>query len=96
MNNKLYEDLSSEAMESATKISNTFFYGKAVAVKRNIMRSMVQNIAPQKLIEFSVDEDFRLDSARDGNCMFSTCMHFSKMKFLLVAANQIVNYLDKI
>ncbi len=97
MGNKSYKDLLSEAMESAAEMSNTLFCGQAVSVEGTAMRNTLKNIAPHKLIEFPVDEDFQM-----GFCTglaiagyLPICI-FPRWNFLLVATNQIVNYLDKI
>ena len=60
MSNKSYKDLLSEAMESAAERSNTLFCGQAVSVEGTAMRNTLKNIAPHKLIEFPVDEDFQI------------------------------------
>lgn len=97
MSDKTYKDLIKESMDSIAALDNTIFCGQAVTVEGTAMRSTLINVPINKLIEFPVDEDFQM-----GFCTglaisgFLPVCIFPRWNFLLVATNQIVNYLDKL
>jgi pyruvate/2-oxoglutarate/acetoin dehydrogenase E1 component len=97
MSDKTYKDLITESMEMIASLDNSIFCGQAVSVEGTAMRSTLINVPTDKLIEFPVDEDFQM-----GFCTgmaisgFLPICIFPRWNFLLVATNQIVNYLDKL
>jgi len=97
MSDKTYKDLITESMEMIASLDNSIFCGQAVSVEGTAMRSTLINVPTDKLIEFPVDEDFQM-----GFCTgmaisgFLPVCIFPRWNFLLVATNQIVNYLDKL
>jgi pyruvate/2-oxoglutarate/acetoin dehydrogenase E1 component len=94
---KKYIDYLSESMNLAAQRDNVIFCGQAVAVDGTAIRGTLLEVPEQKLIEFPVDEDFQMGFCTGlayGN--FLPICIFPRWNFLLLATNQIVNYLDKI
>jgi pyruvate/2-oxoglutarate/acetoin dehydrogenase E1 component len=95
--NRKYADYLAESMDLASKRDDVIFCGQAVAVDGTAMRNSLLGVPEQKLIEFPVDEDFQMGFCTGlayGNYL-PICI-FPRWNFLLLATNQIVNYLDKI
>lgn len=97
MGDKTYKELITESMNMITIMNNTIFCGQAVTVEGTAMRGTLLDVPTDRLIEFPVDEDFQM-----GFCTglavsgyLPVCI-FPRWNFLLVATNQIVNYLDKL
>lgn len=94
---KSYKTHLTEAMDLAAQKNNVLFVGQAVSVDGTAIRNTLVNVPQKKLIEFPVDEDFQM-----GFCtglafasILPICI-FPRWNFLLLATNQIVNYLDKV
>lgn len=97
MSDKTYKELIAESMNMIAIMNNTIFCGQAVTVEGTAMRGTLLDVPTDRLIEFPVDEDFQM-----GFCTglavsgyLPVCI-FPRWNFLLVATNQIVNYLDKL
>ena len=97
MSDKTYKELITESMNVIASMNNTIFCGQAVTVEGTAMRGTLLDVPTDRLIEFPVDEDFQM-----GFCTglavsgyLPVCI-FPRWNFLLVATNQIVNYLDKL
>ena len=97
MSDKTYKELITESMNMIASMNNTIFCGQAVTVEGTAMRGTLLDVPTDRLIEFPVDEDFQM-----GFCTglavsgyLPVCI-FPRWNFLLVATNQIVNYLDKL
>lgn len=94
---KTYQEYLTEAMDLAAEEDKILFIGQAVSVDGTAIRSTLKNVPKEKLIEFPVDEDFQM-----GFCTglafgsFIPICIFPRWNFLILATNQIVNYLDKI
>ena len=77
---------------------DTLFLGQAVAVPGTAMSNTLKNVNPEKLVEFPVCEDMQMGVstglALQGD--FVPISIFPRWNFLLLAANQLVNHLDKI
>tara|TARA_R110000824_G_scaffold343294_1_gene529926 strand:- start:50 stop:580 length:531 start_codon:yes stop_codon:yes gene_type:complete len=74
----------------------TIFVGQAVAYKGTAVTHQVKDFPPEKLLELPVAEDFQagfcLGLALEGKIPVSI---YPRMNFTILAANQIVNHLDK-
>lgn len=73
------------------------FVGQGVGVAGTTMTDTLKNVSPDKLLEFPVAEDMQM-----GFCTglalqgFIPVCIFPRWNFLLCAANQIVNHLDRL
>jgi pyruvate/2-oxoglutarate/acetoin dehydrogenase E1 component len=92
---KYFEELV-RSMDYLSRQDKTIFIGQAVAVPGTAMRSTLEGLPPEKLLELPVEEDFQLGLsiglALTGSVPISI---FPRWNFLLLATNQIVNHLDK-
>ena len=74
----------------------TIFVGQAVEYKGTAVTHQVKDFPSEKLLELPVAEDFQagfcLGLALEGKIPVSI---YPRMNFVLLAANQIVNHLDK-
>jgi pyruvate/2-oxoglutarate/acetoin dehydrogenase E1 component len=97
MEKENYFDYLSRAMTLLASAEKTIFCGQAVAVEGTAMRKSLLGVPESKLIEFPVDEDFQMGFATGLSFAgyLPICI-FPRFDFLLVATNQIVNYLDKL
>jgi pyruvate/2-oxoglutarate/acetoin dehydrogenase E1 component len=91
-----YSKACREAMESLAQDHRVIFVGQAVAVKGTALRAHFVNIDPGRLIEVPVFED-----TQAGMCLglaltgyVPVCV-FPRWNFAILAANQIVNHMDK-
>lgn len=86
-----------EAMLSLAKDSRVVFLGQAVRVAGTAMRTTLEDIDLERMIELPVEEDFQLGMsiglALHG---FVPVSVFPRWNFLILAANQLVNHLDKL
>jgi pyruvate/2-oxoglutarate/acetoin dehydrogenase E1 component len=87
----------SKAMELMASNDKVVFIGQSVAVAGTAMRTTLEDINPEKLIEMPVDEDFQMGVA-NGLAIggYIPVSVFPRWNFLLLATNQIVNHLDKL
>lgn len=92
-----YHESMSEAMQILADHEKTIFLGQAVAVPGTVMRTTLENINSEKLIELPVDEDFQMGMA-NGMALagYIPISIFPRWNFMLLAVNQLVNHLDKI
>ena len=76
---------------------NTMFLGQAVEYAGTAMTNTLVNVDRSKLLEMPVNEDMQmgitLGIALNGTVPISI---YPRWNFLILAANQIVNHLDKI
>lgn len=92
-----YRDELTRAMTWLGEQSNTVFVGQAVAYPGTGQTGTLEGVPKDRLIEFPVAEDFQL-----GACIgmslhgFVPISIFPRWNFLLLAANQLVNHLDKL
>jgi pyruvate/2-oxoglutarate/acetoin dehydrogenase E1 component len=97
MEQKSYFDHLAQAMTLLSNVDKTLFCGQAVAVEGTAMRKTLLSVPESKLIEFPVDEDFQMGFATGlAFAGYLPICIFPRFDFLLVATNQIVNYLDKV
>ena len=84
-------------MDYLAQKSNTVFLGQAVAYKGTAMTNTLKDVPKEKLIEMPVSEEMQMGItngvAVEGSVPISI---YPRWNFLLLAANQLVNHLDKL
>lgn len=92
-----YHESMTAAMQMLAEHEKTIFIGQSVAVPGTVMRTTLENVSPERLIELPVDEDFQMGLA-NGMALagFIPISIFPRWNFMLLAVNQIVNHLDKL
>ena len=92
-----YADELKRAMEWLAEKPETLFLGQAVEYPGTAMTNSLVNVPKQKLLEMPVAEEMQLGLsvglALNGSVPVSI---YPRWNFLLLAANQLVNHLDKI
>lgn len=92
-----YKETLREAMKMLAQHPKTIFVGQNLIYGGQAMFSTFENIPMDKRVEFPVAEDFQM-----GYCTglalegFIPVSIYPRFDFLLLAANQLVNHLDKI
>ena len=93
---KYFEELKC-SMEYLAADSRTLFLGQAVACAGTAMSRTLEDVDREKLIELPVDEEMQMGMCNGlavaGHVPVSI---FPRWNFLLLAANQLVNHLDKL
>ena len=91
-----YKEEIYKGMEYLCSYPDTVFVGQAVTYNGTAITHQVKGFPPEKLIELPVAEDFQagfcLGMALEGKIPISI---YPRMNFTILAANQIVNHLDK-
>ena len=91
-----YFDELKRSMDWLGQKDDTFFMGQAVTYAGTAMTNTLKDVDPEKLLELPVNEDMQLGMstgmALNGSVPISI---FPRWNFLILAANQIVNHLDK-
>jgi pyruvate/2-oxoglutarate/acetoin dehydrogenase E1 component len=92
-----YFDELKRSMEWLGEQQDTIFIGQAVEYPGTAMTNTLTNIEKSKLLEMPVNEDMQmgmtLGMALNGTVPISL---YPRWNFLLLAANQLVNHVDKI
>tara|TARA_R100001377_G_scaffold66664_1_gene41973 strand:+ start:6382 stop:6912 length:531 start_codon:yes stop_codon:yes gene_type:complete len=92
----IYIEEVNKGMQYLNENENTIFVGQAVEYKGTALTRQVKDFSPEKLLELPVAEDFQagfcLGLALEGKIPVSL---YPRMNFAILAANQIVNHLDK-
>jgi pyruvate/2-oxoglutarate/acetoin dehydrogenase E1 component len=92
-----YFDELKRAMTWLGEKPDTLFLGQAVSYPGTGMTNTLSSVDPEKLLEMPVNEDMQMGitigMALNGSVPISI---YPRWNFLLLAANQIVNHLDKI
>ena len=92
-----YFDELKRAMYWLAKKQDTLFLGQAVACDGTAITNTLRGIAESKLLEMPVAEEFQMGFSiglsLNGTIPISI---FPRWNFLLLAANQLVNHLDKL
>lgn len=92
-----YFDELVRSMNYLASQEKSIFLGQAVAVPGTAMRNTLSSIPNSKLLEVPVEEEFQMGIsiglALQGWLPISI---FPRWNFLLLAANQIINHLDKL
>lgn len=86
-----------DAMLMLAKEPNVLFVGQSVAYDGAAIHTSLQGIPPHKRLEMPVIEDFQMGFCTGLSLMgkLPICI-YPRFDFLLLAANQIVNHLDKL
>lgn len=91
-----YFDELKRSMEFLAQDPRTLFLGQAVEVPGTAMSNTLKDVPRGKLLEVPVDEEMQMGMANGlaiaGHIPVSI---FPRWNFLILAANQIVNHLDK-
>ena len=91
-----YFDELKRSMEFLATDSRVLFLGQAVAVPGTGMSNTLKDVDPAKLVELPVDEDMQMGMCNGlAVAGYVPVSIFPRWNFLLLAANQIVNHLDK-
>ena len=92
----MYFDELKKSMEWLGRHDDTLFLGQAVAVPGTAMSNTLRDIDSTKLIELPVAEEMQMGLtiglSLEGHVPVSI---FPRWNFLLLAANQLVNHLDR-
>jgi len=92
-----YKDEIIKAMDMLAEHEKVIFLGQSIAYPGHIMYKTLENITLSKKIELPVFEDVQMGIsiglALEGYIPVSI---FPRMDFLIIAANQLVNHLDKL
>jgi pyruvate/2-oxoglutarate/acetoin dehydrogenase E1 component len=91
-----YFDELKRSMEFLAKDHRVLFLGQAVSCPGTAMSNTLKDVSPDQLIELPVDEEMQMGMA-NGLALagYIPVSIFPRWNFLLLAANQIVNHLDK-
>jgi len=91
-----YFDELKRSMDWLGDKEDTFFLGQAVTYAGTAMTNTIKDINKAKLLEMPVNEDMQMGistgMALNGTVPIS---FFPRWNFLILAANQVVNHLDK-
>ena len=92
-----YFDELKKSMDWLADKPDTLFIGQAVEYAGTAMTNTLKDVDPKKLLEMPVNEDMQMGISIgmgiNGTVPISI---FPRWNFLLLAANQLVNHLDKI
>jgi pyruvate/2-oxoglutarate/acetoin dehydrogenase E1 component len=92
---KYFEELK-RSMEFLAADPRTLFLGQAVACPGTGMSNTLKGVDPDKLVELPVNEDMQMGMCNGlAVAGYVPVSIFPRWNFLLLAANQIVNHLDK-
>jgi pyruvate/2-oxoglutarate/acetoin dehydrogenase E1 component len=93
-----YFDELKRSMNWLAEKPDTLFLGQAVAVAGTGMSNTLKDVPQEKLLEFPVCEDMQMGFT-NGLALagdYVPISIFPRWNFLLLAANQVVNHLDKV
>lgn len=86
-----------EAMRLLSMDPRTFFVGQGVGCAGTFMTDTLRDVPKEKLLEFPVAEDLQLGFCTGLSLKgFVPVSIFPRWNFLVCAANQLVNHLDKL
>ena len=92
-----YFDELKRSMDWLNKQPNTLFLGQAVEYAGTGMTNTLKDVDRNKMLEMPVNEDMQmglsLGMALNGTVPISL---YPRWNFLLLAANQLINHLDKV
>lgn len=92
-----YFDELKKSMEWLAEKEDTLFLGQAVEYPGTALTNTIANVSKEKLLEMPVNEEMQmgmtLGMALNGSVPVS---FFPRWNFLILAANQLVNHIDKI
>lgn len=91
-----YFDEIKKSMDWLNDKPDTFFLGQAVTYAGTAMTNTIKDVNPKKMLEMPVNEDMQMGMtigmALNGTVPISI---YPRWNFLLLAANQVINHLDK-
>lgn len=92
-----YRDEVAKAMEMLAGDERVIFLGQSIRYPGHVLYSTLENVPTSKKIELPVFEDVQLGMST-GLALESyiPVSIFPRMDFLVIAANQLVNHLDKV
>lgn len=92
-----YFDEFCRSMEMLARDERTLFVGQAVAYPGTAMTNTLRNVTRAKLLELPVAEEMQMGiSIGLALAGYVPISIFPRWNFLLLAANQVVNHLDKL
>ena len=92
-----YADELTRSMDFLAKDPKVIFLGQAVEYAGTAMTNTLKNVSPEKLFELPVAEEMQMGISTGLSLNnFVPVSIFPRWNFLLLAANQLVNHLDKI
>ena len=91
-----YFDELKRAMDYLGEQDDTFFLGQAVAYKGTAMTNTLKGVPNEKMLEMPVDEEMQM-GITNGLAVAGTVpiSIYPRWNFLLLAANQLINHLDR-
>jgi len=93
----MYKDSLTNMMTKLGEMDNTVFLGQQILFPGNPMSGTLINVPKEKMVELPVMEDSQmgmsLGMAMDGKFVIT---FYPRWDFLICAANQLVNHVDKI
>ena len=91
-----YKDALTKAMTDIAKLDNTIFIGQQIVYAGNPMSTTLGDVPKEKMIEVPVMEETQmgmtLGMAMTGKTVIS---FYPRWDFIISAANQMINHLDK-
>jgi pyruvate/2-oxoglutarate/acetoin dehydrogenase E1 component len=91
-----YKDALTNAMTELSKLENTIFIGQQIIYAGNPMSTTLGNVPKEKMIEVPVMEETQmgmsLGLAMSGKRVIT---FYPRWDFIVSAANQLINHLDK-
>ena len=97
MNNIKYQENLIRAMDMLAKESNTIFIGQTIVYGGSPMFNSTKNVPKEKKIEMPIFEDTQMGISIGLSLEgFIPISIFPRIDFLIIAANQLVNHLDRV
>jgi pyruvate/2-oxoglutarate/acetoin dehydrogenase E1 component len=91
-----YKDSLTDAMTFLAKQSNTIFIGQQIVYAGNPMSTTLNNVPKDKMIELPVMEETQMGMSLGLAMTGKTVITFyPRWDFVILAANQLVNHIDK-
>lgn len=91
-----YKDALTNAMTDLAKIENTIFIGQQIVYAGNPMSTTLNNVPKEKMIELPVMEETQMGMSLGLAITGKTVITFyPRWDFIISAANQMINHLDK-
>jgi len=96
MQNTLYKDELTNAMTYLGEQENTVFIGQQIVYAGNPMSTTLGNVSKEKMIELPVMEETQMGMSLGIAMTGKTVITFyPRWDFIILAANQLINHLDK-
>ena len=93
---KTYKDELTKSMNYLAEKPNTIFVGQQIVFKGNPMSTTIEEVPTDKMIETPVFEEVQMGMSI-GLGMTNMCVvtFYPRWDFVICAANQLINHLDK-